>query len=106
MERTKEIGIMKSLGARNKDILVLFIFESGLIGLVGGIIGIVLGFGIAFGVQGIAAAAGFGLLKIEIDIMLVIIGISFSMGIGMLSGALPARRAALLHPVDALRWNQ
>jgi len=106
LERTKEIGIMKSLGARNRDIMLLFLLESGLIGLVGGIIGIIIGFGIAFGVQGAAAAAGFGLLKIKLDLTLCIIGLLLSVGVGMLSGALPARRAALLHPVDALRWNQ
>lgn len=106
LERTKEIGIMKSLGARNKDIMLLFLIESGLIGLVGGIIGLLLGYGVAFTVGLAAHAAGFTLLTIKIDLTLCLIGLGFAVGIGMLSGALPARNAALLHPVDALRWNQ
>jgi len=106
LERTKEIGIMKSLGARNKDIMLLFLLESGLIGLVGGIIGLFFGYLAAFGVEGMSHAAGFTLMTIKLDPSLILIALGFAVGIGMLSGALPARRAALLHPVDALRWNQ
>jgi putative ABC transport system permease protein len=106
MERTKDIGVMKSIGARNKDILLLFLVESGMIGFVGGIIGIVLGYLASYGVTIYAAGAGYSILKIKIDILLILGGLVFATLIGMFSGALPSRRASKLHPVDALRWAQ
>lgn len=106
LERTKEIGIMKSLGARNNDIMLLFLIESGLIGLVGGVIGILIGMGVSFGVGAAAAQAGFALLKIEWSWGLVIGSLFFAFFIGMFSGALPSRQAAKMRPVEALRWNQ
>jgi putative ABC transport system permease protein len=106
MERTKSIGVMKSIGARNKDILFLFLIESGMIGFVGGIIGIILGYLASYGVAVFAASAGYSILQINLDAILIIGGLLFATFIGMISGALPARRAAKLHPVDALRWTQ
>ena len=105
IERTKEIGIMKSLGARNNDIMLLFLIESGLIGLIGGIIGVILGMSISFLVGIGASQAGFGLLSITWDWGLAGGALAFAFFIGMLSGALPSRQAAKLHPVDALRWT-
>ncbi|MDO8661260.1 MAG: ABC transporter permease [Candidatus Woesearchaeota archaeon] len=105
IERTKEIGIMKSLGARNNDIMFLFLIESGLIGLIGGIIGVILGMGISFAVGIGASQAGFGLLSISWDWGLAAGALLFAFFIGMISGALPSRQAAKLHPVDALRWT-
>ena len=106
LERTKDIGVMKSLGARNNDIMLLFLIEAGLIGLVGGVIGVVLGMALSFSVGAAAKQAGFALLKIQFDWVLVVWGLLFAIFIGMISGALPSRQAARLHPVDALRWNQ
>ncbi|MBW3012760.1 ABC transporter permease [Candidatus Woesearchaeota archaeon] len=106
MERTKDIGVMKSIGARNKDVLLLFLVESGMIGFVGGIIGIILGYIASYGVTIFAAGAGYSILKIKLDILLILGGLLFATLIGMLSGALPSRRASKLHPVDALRWAQ
>ena len=105
LERTKEIGVMKSVGARNRDVLLIFMAEAGFIGLAGGFLGVVLGIIVSLLIGVAAAAAGFALLKIVIDPWVIIIGISFSVAIGVLSGYLPARRAAFLHPVDALRWQ-
>lgn len=104
MERTKEIGIMKSMGATNKQILYLFLVEAALIGLFGGIIGVFLGNLISFGISGMALAAGYALLKVKVDIVFIAIGLIFAFVVGAFSGALPARQAATLTPVDALRW--
>lgn len=104
LERTKEIGIMKAVGAKNSDVLYIFLFESGFLGLVGGIIGIVFGIVLAKGVGYIATNAfGIGLLQADIDYYLIFGALIFSFLIGTLSGILPAMRAARLKPVDALR---
>ncbi|MBS3114919.1 FtsX-like permease family protein, partial [Candidatus Woesearchaeota archaeon] len=106
LERTREIGTLKAIGAKNSDVLLLFLFESGLLGLVGGAIGIALGFGIGKGAEYIAAAAlGTGLLKASFSITLVAGALFFSFTIGALSGVMPAIQASRLKPVDALRWE-
>lgn len=102
-ERTKEIGIMKSVGARNFDILAIFTIESGLIGLIGGAIGLLFGYGTAKGVEVIALNYGLKSLKatISLDLVLLSFGISFLLGI--VFGLVPAIRAAKLKPVEAIR---
>lgn len=105
VERTKEIGIMKAVGATNKDILYIFIIEAGIIGMIGGILGVVFGFGIASVGGSIAAAYGFGSLQPVFPLALVVGCILFSFLVGALSGILPARQAARLRPVDALRYE-
>jgi len=105
LERTKEIGIMKSIGARNNSILTIFILEAGIIGVVGGGIGVALGSAIAEIVGVIAANSGFQLLKIMISYKVILFGLGFSFFIGILSGALPARKASKMNPVDALRYE-
>jgi putative ABC transport system permease protein len=106
LERTKEIGTMKAVGAKNSDILQIFLFESGLLGLVGGIIGIVLGIGLGKGVQYITTIAlGTNLLQASITFPLVFGALAFSFLIGSLSGILPALQAARLKPADALRYE-
>ena len=106
LERTKEIGTMKAVGAKNSDILQIFLFESGLLGLVGGAIGIVLGIGLGKGVQYIATIAlGTNLLQASITFPLVFGALAFSFFIGSLSGVLPALQAAKLKPADALRYE-
>ncbi len=102
-ERTSEIGIMKSLGARNANILSVFLYESAILGGIGGIIGVIIGVLIALGVQVGADAAGFSLLKVTIEPMLMMFGVMFAVGVGMIAGAIPARQAAKLQPVEALR---
>ncbi len=105
LEKTKEIGIMKALGAKNQDILLIFLFNSGLVGLVGGLIGILFGVGIALGIPklGVSFVSGGTPLTTSIPMALIIFTLIFSILIGMISGILPAYRASKLNPVDALR---
>jgi len=106
LERTKEIGTMKAVGAKNSDILQIFLFESGLLGLVGGTIGIALGIGLGKSVEYIAKIAlGTDLLRASISFPLIAGALTFSFLIGTLSGVLPAMQASKLKPVDALRYE-
>jgi len=104
MERTREIGIMKGIGAQNKNILFFFLVEAGMIGFIGGIFGVIFGMLGSYSVGAMAAAAGFSFLKIRFSIILVIAGLLFAVLVGMVSGALPAIQASRMHVVDALRW--
>ncbi len=104
LERTKEIGVMKAIGARNQDIITIFLIESALLGLVGGIIGALIGLGLAFLVANAAnAALGNVIFKVTLSLPLLIGAIFFSLFVGILSGVFPAREASRLHPVEALR---
>ena len=103
IERTKEIGIMKSIGAKNKDIQNMFLIESGLLGLAGGIIGVLAGIGIGKLVETIAAnELGPGLLEPVFPAWLIIGALLFAFILGSISGYYPAKRAAKMNPVDAL----
>ncbi|MDD5178389.1 MAG: ABC transporter permease [Candidatus Nanoarchaeia archaeon] len=103
LQRTREIGIMKSIGATNKSIAILFLIEGGLFGLVGGIVGIALGTLIAYIVKYAATLAGYSILLIKINVPLLIFVLLFSIGVGLISTWLPAKRAVKMKPVDALR---
>lgn len=105
LERTKEIGIMKAVGAKNSDIMLLFLIESGMIGLTGGLIGIAMGIGIAKAAEFIAAQANFGLLQAYIGLPLLLGALAFSVIIGTVSGTTPALQASRMKPVDALRYE-
>jgi len=106
LERTKEIGTMKAVGAKNSDILKIFLFESGLLGLVGGAIGIGIGIGLGEGAEYIASVAlGTNLLQAAFPWYLIAGALLFSFLIGTLSGILPAMQAAKLKPADALRYE-
>src|SRR3989344_1332912 len=98
------IGIMKAVGARNSDIMKIFLIESGLMGLVGGIFGTALGTIVALIVEKISSQSGF-LLIIRIEYGLLLFGLLFAFLVGMISGALPAYQASKLRPVDALRYE-
>lgn len=104
LERTKEIGIMKSIGARNSDILFIFLIESGLMGLVGGFFGVILGTLISLGIGRFSTQAGFKLI-VSINPPLMIFGLLFAFVVGTISGALPARSASKLKPIEALRYE-
>ncbi|HME87151.1 MAG TPA: ABC transporter permease, partial [Candidatus Nanoarchaeia archaeon] len=101
LERTKEIGIMKSIGARNSFIKRIFVLEAGVLGFIGGIIGVLLGYLIASAGGAAAAAGGFALLKPSFPLWLGIGCILFATVVGATSGYFPARHAARLKPVDA-----
>jgi len=103
LERKKEIGIMKAIGAKNYHIFMQFFIESGFLGLVGGGIGVLLGVGIGYvGVSGINNWIG-ATIKPSIDFMLILFSLLGSFLIGALAGIFPAMKAAKQHPVDALR---
>ncbi|MFB6076214.1 MAG: ABC transporter permease, partial [Candidatus Aenigmatarchaeota archaeon] len=106
LEKTREIGIMKSVGAKNSHILGIFLIESGLIGVIGGIIGIILGAILGkIAEYGIIQMTGLSILEISITPELILGALAFSFGIGSLSGVLPARKAAKLKPTDSLRYE-
>ncbi|MFP4046110.1 MAG: ABC transporter permease, partial [Candidatus Aenigmatarchaeota archaeon] len=106
LEKTREIGIMKAVGARNSHIMILFLFESGMMGLIGGVLGVGFGLGLAkvaeFFIQ---QSFGLGMLEAAVTPELILGALGFSFGIGTLSGLFPARKASRLNPVDALRYE-
>jgi len=105
LERTREIGVMKAVGARNGQILSIFLFESGLMGLVGGVVGVLLGLGLS-GVAGVVIRRAFDVnLAIVASPALIIITLLGSFALGAFAGLWPARRAAKLSVVDALRYE-
>ena len=107
LERTKEIGIMKSIGAKNSTIFYLFFIESGLLGMVGGLIGIFLGLGIAYGFAFIGQLVlGSDLIQAQVSISLILSSLAFSFVLGTVFGVLPAVQASRLQPVDSLRSVQ
>ena len=104
LERTKEIGVMKAIGAQNKDILFVFMIESGLLGLVGGIVGALAGLGLAFTASiGANSALGTDLFQVSPSIPLLFGAIAFSFIVGILAGIVPALQASNMNPVEALR---
>ena len=98
-ERTREIGIRKALGATYRDIMSQFLIESIVIGVLGGIAGIILGCASALAIAKVAD------IKTIITILPIVIAFSFSVGIGLFFGIYPARKAALLDPIEALRYE-
>jgi len=106
LERTREIGVMKAIGARNSDVLTLFLTESGLLGLAGGVIGVILGASLSKIIEiGANTAFGPGTITAVFPVWLIVGALVFSFVIGAVSGVLPARRASKLRPVEALRYE-
>jgi putative ABC transport system permease protein len=103
-ERTREIGLRKALGARRRDILIQFLTESSLLSLIGGIIGILFGWLISFGVGKIAEASGTAFTPV-VGFDAVALATIFSAIVGLFFGIYPANRAAGLEPVEALRYE-
>lgn len=112
MERTRLIGILKSLGTKNSEIMKLFVTESGIIGLMGGLLGVFLGFivvgiisEIGFNLMGLGArmAGGVSTSVAVVTPQLVLFALAFSTVIGIISGLIPARKAANLQIVEAMR---
>ncbi len=113
MERTRQIGTLKALGTTNFEIMKLFVLESAMIGFIGGLIGVFLGFiasgtvselgirMIGIGGRGMGGSSSITVITPE----LVLFAIGFSILIGIVSGLLPARRAASLQPIEALRYE-
>jgi len=110
LERTRDIGVMKAIGARKGDILKMFLTESILIGVIGGITGILLAIGLGkiinFGVNILAERAGGQAVSLFYTPWnFVIFILIFSFAVGVLTGIYPAKRASNLNPLDALRYE-
>ncbi len=98
-ERTREIGIRLSVGARSRDVLAQFLTEAAVLSLIGGIIGILLAVGISIGLN------QFTELSTVISPEIIVIAFLFSGAVGLFFGYYPARKAALLNPIDAVRYE-
>lgn len=102
-ERTKEIGIRKALGAKTGSILFQFLMEAVIITLIGGLLGIVIGIAGAKGICSLLGAFGLGTITATIDPIVVLVATAFSSLVGIFFGIYPARKAAKLSPIEALR---
>jgi len=98
-ERTKEIGLRKAIGAKRKDISMQFLSEAVMLTFMGGFMGIVLGWLICF------IVTSTGIVKTQVSLSSILLAFGVSAGIGIIFGYYPARRAALLNPIDALRYE-
>ena len=110
LERTAEIGVMRTIGASSTDIVILFVAESIIVGFLGGVVGILIGVGIGFGLNGVVsvAASKFGGESVRIfayPMPFLVFIASFSAAVGFLTGLFPARRAAKINPLDAIRYK-
>ena len=99
LERTREIGIRKALGARERDIWGQFLTEAAFLTFTGGIIGVIVGWAISYFVSSM------GLITTLVTADIVILAISVSVGIGLFFGFFPAWQASRLNPVEALRYE-
>ena len=102
IERTKEIGLRKAVGARDRDIMLQFIVESLIIGLFGGLVGVLLGWGISSSISNVAMMSG-TVMNAEMTLDSILMAVTFSVTVGLVFGIYPASRAAKLEPVEALR---
>jgi putative ABC transport system permease protein len=98
-ERTREIGLRMAVGARKRDILAQFLTEAIVLCLAGGIIGLVLGIGATYAIAGLAG------WPVLVSSTIVAVGIGASAAVGVVFGYVPARQAAQLNPIDALRYE-
>jgi putative ABC transport system permease protein len=105
LEKTKEIGIMKAIGARNKDILLIFIFNAGLIALVGGIIGVILGVMLSGALPMLMGGSMIMRGGTIVSLNSVFMALGVSLTVGILAGIIPAYQGSKLKPVDALRYE-
>jgi putative ABC transport system permease protein len=106
LERTREIGVMKAIGAQRSDILTLFLIESGVMGIVGGVIGVIIGLGLSKTVEYIGQTfLGNDLLRANTSPWLIFGALAFSFIVGCVSGVMPALQASKLKPVEALRYE-
>lgn len=105
LEKTKEIGIMKAIGARNKDIMYIFLLNAALIGLVGGLLGAIFGTILSGTLPALMGETGMLRGGTFVSVNAIALALSVSVFIGILAGAIPAFQASKLKPVDALRYE-
>ncbi len=98
-ERTKEIGLRKAIGAKKRDISLQFLAEAVTLTFIGGLVGIILGWGISFGVR------YFGILQTQVTVSSILLAFGVSAAIGIIFGYYPAHRAAGLNPIETLRYE-
>ena len=103
LERTKDIGIMKAIGGKNKDILMLFLAEAGFTGLIGGILGVIGGVAVCLLANTIISRFIVANMELIISPGILLLGIIAAVVTGTIGGLYPARRAAKMKPVEALR---
>jgi len=105
MERTHEIGVMKAIGAKSSDVLSLFLMESSMVSLVGGVVGCVLG-AVAAKVISLGAGTALGIeFGVVVKPWVLVGGMAVAMIVGVLSGFYPARKASKMSPVEAVRYE-
>jgi putative ABC transport system permease protein len=105
LERYKEIGILKAIGARNSEVFKIFLFESSFLGFIAGTLGVLVGWGLASLGGVILAEVGYSFLQPYFSIWTFVGCVAFATLTGAVSGALPALRASKINPVDALRYE-
>ena len=105
MERTKEIGVMKAIGATNYNIMEIFLVESAMLGFIGGSLGCIIGYVLSRLINVFAAGALPITFEATVTPEMIALGLGFSVIVGIISGIWPARRAAKLQPVEALRYE-
>jgi putative ABC transport system permease protein len=98
-ERTKEIGIRKSIGAKPKNIMAQFLLEAVILCNIGGVVGVLVGFGLG------NVVTLFTSFDVNVPMEWAVIGLVFCSAVGIIFGLLPAIRAARLNPIDALRYE-
>jgi putative ABC transport system permease protein len=99
LERTREIGVRRAVGAKRRDILSQFIFESVLLSLLGGAIGVLVGISISWSVSTLSE------WNTVVTSLSIFLAFGFSMAVGVIFGTYPALNAAKLDPIDALRYE-
>ncbi len=108
MERTRQIGLLKALGATDNEVMKLFLLESGLFGFVGGVLGILFGvlISVVISAVGLRAIGPGGAMNAVVTPELLVFALAFSVFVGIISGVALARSAAKMNPVDSLRFEQ
>jgi putative ABC transport system permease protein len=98
-ERTREIGLRKAIGAKRRDINRQFLIEAVMLTFIGGVIGVLLGWGISIGLTAL------GILQSQVSLSSVLLAFGVSAAIGIVFGYYPAQRASKLNPIEALRYE-
>ncbi len=105
LERIREIGVMKAIGAKNSEVFQIFLLESSILGLIGGVLGVIFGAGLSLLIKDILENLGYGFLSPYFSYSLFFGCVGFAVITGAISGAWPAREASKINPTEALRYE-